>query len=292
MLTDGPVDERRKLLIGAYFTQEYSLESAALFNPVDGLAPRPRRRAGGLAAVRAQPAGHGRRHISSLCFRSGIVDANCRSRRRPPDRLCHRRRKSYPTPEYDKALFLRKLSELGIADGLAELAIQPLGDTFTIGAARGQRPRRRCASIRPAAANGIRLPRRCIALAKVELRNPMRPGGRHLRADHLSLLAHRNERHRRRPLGPVHRRRRHVALLRHVHGVRRQRHLPAADRDARLPALQDHHAQRPRGPQQGHGPVPPQDQRPLRDALAAGRRKHLPDVLRHAALLVHEAAAR
>ena len=33
LLTDQPVSERRQLLIGAYFTQEYSLESSALFNP-------------------------------------------------------------------------------------------------------------------------------------------------------------------------------------------------------------------------------------------------------------------
>src|SRR5262245_574682 len=33
LLTDQPVGENRRLLIGAYFTQEYALESAALFNP-------------------------------------------------------------------------------------------------------------------------------------------------------------------------------------------------------------------------------------------------------------------
>ena len=33
LLTDQAVSENRQLLIGAYFTQEYSLESAALFNP-------------------------------------------------------------------------------------------------------------------------------------------------------------------------------------------------------------------------------------------------------------------
>jgi len=32
-LTDAPVSENRQLLSGAYFTQEYALESAALFNP-------------------------------------------------------------------------------------------------------------------------------------------------------------------------------------------------------------------------------------------------------------------
>ena len=33
LLTDRPVSESRQLLIGSYFTQEYALESAALFNP-------------------------------------------------------------------------------------------------------------------------------------------------------------------------------------------------------------------------------------------------------------------
>ncbi len=33
LLTDAPLTENRQLLLGAYFTQEYALESAALFNP-------------------------------------------------------------------------------------------------------------------------------------------------------------------------------------------------------------------------------------------------------------------
>src|SRR5262249_3429885 len=33
LLTDRPISESRRLLIGSYFTQEYALESAALFNP-------------------------------------------------------------------------------------------------------------------------------------------------------------------------------------------------------------------------------------------------------------------
>ena len=33
VITDKPFTDERKLLIGAYFTQEYALESAALFNP-------------------------------------------------------------------------------------------------------------------------------------------------------------------------------------------------------------------------------------------------------------------
>ena len=33
MVTDPPLAEERRMLIGSYFTQEYSVESAALFNP-------------------------------------------------------------------------------------------------------------------------------------------------------------------------------------------------------------------------------------------------------------------
>ena len=33
LLTDAALSENRRMLIGAYFTQEYALESAALFNP-------------------------------------------------------------------------------------------------------------------------------------------------------------------------------------------------------------------------------------------------------------------
>ncbi|MFQ3620232.1 MAG: hypothetical protein SNJ78_04705 [Spirochaetales bacterium] len=39
ILTDIPLTEERKLLIVAYFTQEYALESAALFNPSIVLLP-------------------------------------------------------------------------------------------------------------------------------------------------------------------------------------------------------------------------------------------------------------
>src|ERR1700756_1101372 len=39
LLTDQEVSANRQLLIGSYFTQEYSLESAALFNP--SIVPHP-----------------------------------------------------------------------------------------------------------------------------------------------------------------------------------------------------------------------------------------------------------
>ena len=70
------LSDHRKLLLGAYFTQEYALESAALFNPSmvwhpnqEGLQPGSRRF---ILSLRA--AGEG--HISSIVFRSGTIDAD------------------------------------------------------------------------------------------------------------------------------------------------------------------------------------------------------------------------
>ncbi len=79
--------EARRLLIGAYLSQEYSFEAAALFNP--SMVPHPDQ--GGLppGAVRfvlsLRATGEG--HISSICFRSGIVDAAGEVRLDAPGRI-------------------------------------------------------------------------------------------------------------------------------------------------------------------------------------------------------------
>src|SRR5438105_12726217 len=73
LLTDELVSRNRQLLIGSYFTQEYSLESAALFNPSmvwhpvqDGLPEGTRRF---ILSLRATGEGH----LSSITFRYGLI---------------------------------------------------------------------------------------------------------------------------------------------------------------------------------------------------------------------------
>jgi predicted GH43/DUF377 family glycosyl hydrolase len=70
------LSETKKRLIGAYFTKEYSIESAALFNPSiiphpdqSNLAPGELRF---ILSLRATGEGH----ISSIVFRSGIIDVD------------------------------------------------------------------------------------------------------------------------------------------------------------------------------------------------------------------------
>ena len=76
-LVDGQaLSDERKLLIGAYFTSEYSLESIALFNPSlvahpdqSGVAPGELRFVMSLRAC-------GEGHVSSIEFRSGTLGAD------------------------------------------------------------------------------------------------------------------------------------------------------------------------------------------------------------------------
>ncbi|MFO7446237.1 MAG: glycoside hydrolase family 130 protein [Ignavibacteriaceae bacterium] len=70
------LSELRKLLIGAYFSCEYSIESAALFNP--SMVPHPDQSGLNKGEMRfimsLRATGEG--HISSVEFRSGVMDAN------------------------------------------------------------------------------------------------------------------------------------------------------------------------------------------------------------------------
>ncbi|MFM8378606.1 MAG: glycoside hydrolase family 130 protein [Planctomycetia bacterium] len=150
LLTDQPLSEARQLLIGSYFTQEYALESAALFNPSmvwhprqDGLPPGTRRFIMSLRAT-------GEGHVSSVGFRTGTIDGAGTITLADPTGFVTAPR-VVADSRYDKPLFLRKLAELGIVDGFIDLVFDGLDDHFTLGdleatltqASRQQRLRRK-----------------------------------------------------------------------------------------------------------------------------------------------------
>jgi predicted GH43/DUF377 family glycosyl hydrolase len=131
LLTDQHLTESRRMLIGAYFTQEYALESAALFNPSmvwhpdqSGLEPGSRRF---LVSLRATGEGH----ISSITFRSGTVDAESRIRMDEPTRFVTAP-EFVPNTLYDRKLFHRKLSELGIDGPVTGQILGTMPDQFTL----------------------------------------------------------------------------------------------------------------------------------------------------------------
>src|SRR6266540_4290685 len=109
----GEISEPRRLLIGSYFLAEYSLESAALFNP--SMVPHPDQTGlppGALRFVLSLRA-TGEGHISSITFRTGIVHPDHRIEVLTPAGFLTEPRQ-ITNPLYEKALFGRKLVELGL----------------------------------------------------------------------------------------------------------------------------------------------------------------------------------
>jgi len=131
LLTDAPLSEERRLLIGAYFTHEYALEAAALFNPSivwhpdqSGLPEGTRRFVLSLRAT-------GEGHISSITFREGTIDVNNHIVLEKPTRYVSTP-EIVPNPTYDRNLFERKLYELDLWDDFAAEVLACLNEQFTL----------------------------------------------------------------------------------------------------------------------------------------------------------------
>ena len=124
------ISHNRRLLIGSYLTTEYSIESAALFNP----SIVPHRNQANLpdGAVRfimsLRATGEG--HVSSIVFRTGIITSNHQIQIDPCRRLA-RPGRVVPDGQYEKHLFRRKLEDIGIHDGVVDLVLDRLDDSFT-----------------------------------------------------------------------------------------------------------------------------------------------------------------
>jgi predicted GH43/DUF377 family glycosyl hydrolase len=131
MLTDEELSEQRRLLIGSYFLAEYSLESAALFNP--SIVPHPDQTdlpPGALRFILSLRA-TGEGHLSSITFRTGIVHPDQRIEVFTPTGFLTEPRQ-IPNPLYEKALFGRKLSELGLTGEFTRRVMNKLGESFAL----------------------------------------------------------------------------------------------------------------------------------------------------------------
>ncbi len=128
--TQLPLTRARQLLIGALFSGEYSLESAALFNP--SIVPHPDQSdlpAGALRFVMSLRA-TGEGHISSIEFREGVISAAGQITLRPVSRYVSLP-EVVPNPAYRKGVFQMKLHEMGIDDGCACAVLDRLPSRFT-----------------------------------------------------------------------------------------------------------------------------------------------------------------
>lgn len=123
------LDEDCKLLIGSYFTHEYSIESAAFFNP--SIVPDPDQgnlEEGQLRVIISfRAVGEG--HVSSVVFRRAIIDKNCNITVIPAGNYIDEAEKIHNLV-YNKRLFITKASEADISEQFLQMVTEKLEDRF------------------------------------------------------------------------------------------------------------------------------------------------------------------
>ena len=124
------LSRERKVLIGSYFTMEYSVESAALFNP--SIVPHPDQTGlepGQLRFIMSLRA-TGEGHVSSIVFRSGVVDEKANITFDPMSRYAAKMRLNQDR-QYEKKLFFLKLIEMAAYSDAARVVLDELPAFFT-----------------------------------------------------------------------------------------------------------------------------------------------------------------
>lgn len=126
----GALSEVRRRFIGACFTMEYAIESAALFNP--SMVPAidqsnvPPGSVRFLMSLRATGEGH----LSSIVFRRGLVDSDGSVTVDPPGRYSRPLRATIPG-HFEKADFVRQLQTVDAWTKHVQTILSRLGDRFT-----------------------------------------------------------------------------------------------------------------------------------------------------------------
>lgn len=124
------ISKTQKLLIGAYFSMEYSIESAALFNP--SIVPHPDQSLlpkGSMRFIMSLRA-TGEGHISSIVFRSGVISKNFSinfdsvSEYVETPTMVH-------DPFYDNSLFQLKLTDIKAWNETSQIILSKLPAFFT-----------------------------------------------------------------------------------------------------------------------------------------------------------------
>ena len=130
LFTHRALSPARQLLIGALFSGEYALESAALFNP--SIVPHPDQTGvpeGGLRFIMSLRA-TGEGHISSIEFRDGVISPEGAISLAPVSRYVTVP-EVVPNPNYKKRRFTIKLHEMGLDNECAAAVMTPLADQFS-----------------------------------------------------------------------------------------------------------------------------------------------------------------
>ena len=120
----------RKLVLGSYFTMEYSIESAAFFNPSIVQSPDQDNVEPGMTRVILSFRAIGEGHISSIVFRQGVIDDQCNFHFEAESNFV-RDAEIIRHHAYEKEKFIHRLRKRKIPEAVIDAAVAPLEHSFT-----------------------------------------------------------------------------------------------------------------------------------------------------------------
>lgn len=124
----GSLSSQRQMLIGAYFTMDYALEAAALFNPsiVEALDQRDLEPDATRFMMSLRAVGEG--HVSSIVMRDGVIDsAGNITLNEPP--LASRALSKESDPQFSTDMIKHTLRDLGALGHIEEQVLNSIGET-------------------------------------------------------------------------------------------------------------------------------------------------------------------
>ena len=136
-ILDFSFNYKQKLLIGAYFTMEYSVEAAAFFNPSIVESPDQTQLATGEKRIILSFRATGEGHVSSIVFRSGIIDENLNIHLDEVGRHLEKP-KQFKNHQYNKQDFFEKLSNIdSVEESFYHIVLNKFPETFVYEELRG-----------------------------------------------------------------------------------------------------------------------------------------------------------
>lgn len=126
------LSDEKKLLIGSCFTYEYSIESAAFFNPSIIEHPDQTNLEKGKKRVILSFRATGEGHISSLVFRTGEIDENNNLYLQPAGNLLDEA-EVIKRHVYGKTAFFNKLAEMSVHKNIVDMVMDRLKEKFIYG---------------------------------------------------------------------------------------------------------------------------------------------------------------
>ncbi len=134
LLKDTSIDfkhlsEEKKLLIGSYCSMEYSIKSAAFFNPSMVESPDQTGLEEGSKRVIVSFRATGEGHVSSIVFHTGVIDYKGDMHFEKSGRYVDEA-ETVRLHNYNKKTFINKLSEMKVDKGIISQVIEPLNEKF------------------------------------------------------------------------------------------------------------------------------------------------------------------